>query len=41
MPQILELQELETSHGPDEDGVEALSTLSGGACDSNTSYVVC
>lgn len=39
MPQILELQELETSHGPDEDGVEEWSTLSGAACQSNYSAI--
>ncbi|MDT0547055.1 MULTISPECIES: SapB/AmfS family lanthipeptide [Streptomyces] len=41
MPQILELQELETSQGHDEDGVEAWSSLSGFACDSNLSLIVC
>ncbi|GAA2347208.1 hypothetical protein GCM10010246_37280 [Streptomyces cuspidosporus] len=38
MPQILELQELENSHGPDEDGVEEWSTLSG-VCQSDFSAV--
>ncbi|WP_329128550.1 SapB/AmfS family lanthipeptide [Streptomyces sp. NBC_01476] len=41
MTQILELQELDTDFGPDEEGVIAYSSLSGAACDSNWSIFVC
>ncbi|WP_405590228.1 SapB/AmfS family lanthipeptide [Streptomyces sp. NBC_01190] len=41
MPEILELQELDTDFGPDEEGVIAESSLSGAACDSGYSIIVC
>jgi hypothetical protein len=39
MPEILELQELDTDFGPDEEGVVADSTLSGAFCGSDLSAV--
>ncbi|MFD8867968.1 SapB/AmfS family lanthipeptide [Streptomyces sp. NPDC059590] len=42
MPQVLQLQDLNTDNGPDEEGLVAASSMSIVlGCESNTSVVVC